>query len=156
MTTNPHFHILLKTRPLSKWMRLLVLNDDFCAVEDCEETEQSLGSVEDCEPMLGLEVAVQEIVLRLGDVEDCEATEPRLGDIGENCVEIEPKVGVIMEDCEATEPRLRDTEEDCVEIEPRQGLQEAVDDFEESELRLGFVVTSEQSLQEGLDAWVDD
>ena len=145
----------------SKWMHSLVLNDDFCAVEDCEETELSLGSVEeDCEesePMLGLQVALHEIDLRLGVVEeDCEATELRLGETEKDWVEIEPKVGAAMEDCEASESRLGDTEEDCVEIEPRQGLQEAVDDFEESELRLGLVVTSEQSLEEGLDTGVDD
>ena len=105
-------------------MHSLVLNDDFCALEGCEETEQRLGSgsvEEDCEEselMLGLEVALQEMMPRLGSVEDCEATETRLGDTEEG---MEPRLGSVEVDCEANEARL--------------GLQEAVD---ESELRLGL------------------
>ena len=123
-------------------MHSLVLNDDFCAMEGCEETEQRLGSVEeDCEEselMLGLEVALQEMMPRLGSVEDCEATETRLGDTEEG---MEPRLGSVEVDCEANEARL--------------GLQEAVD---ESELRLGLilVVAAEQSLEEVLYVRVDD
>ena len=90
----------------SKWMNLLVLNDDFCAVEGCEEMEQRHGNVEeDCwesELMLGPEVALEEIDL----------TEPRLGGTEEDCVDIDPRL-----------------EEDCEVIEPRLGLQELVKDL---------------------------
>lgn len=99
-------------------MHSLVLNDDFCALEDCGETEQRLGSVEEKhwerELTLWLEVAPQEI-------------DPRPGGVEEVCVEAEPRLVYAEEDCEATEPRL--------------GLQEAVNDFEVSEqsLRLELV-----------------
>ena len=133
---------------LSKWMHSLVLNDDFCALEDCGETEQRLGSVEEeCwerELTLWLEAASQEIDPRPGGVEEvCVATVAGLGDTEEVCVEAEPRLVYVEEDCEATEPGL--------------GLQEAVDDFEVSEqsLRLELVEALEQSLEVGLDAWVD-
>ena len=116
-------------------------------MEGCGETEQRLGSVEEeCwerELTLWLEVAPQEIDPRPGGVEVCVVTVARPGDTEEVCVEAEPRLVYVEEDCEATEPGL--------------GLQEAVDDFEVSEqsLRLELVEALEQSLEVGLDAWVD-
>lgn len=124
-----------------KWMHSLVLNDDFCALVDCGETEQRFGNVEEeCgerELMLWLEVAPQKIDPRLGGVEEgCVATAMRRGDIEEVCVETEPRLVYVEEDCEATEPRL--------------GLREAVDDLEGSELSLRLVEALEQV------PWADD
>lgn len=113
-----------------KWISSLVLYDDFCAREDCEEIEQRLGRLEeDCggsELMPGQEVAQQEIDPSLGHVEeDCEATEVSLGG------KVDPRLWCV---------------EDCEVAEAIPGLQEVV----------WLTVAAEQSLEEGVDAWVDN